>query len=142
MKILIARHPPLPRLQKLTSGLLSGTEVTLCVRRVCICVFPGESSTSSTAVITLTKPTSEQPILILCVYRTVYIYLSAHFFFRWRDVLPALEEMMAQGLVSDGRPFTVAIKALGDNGQTARALKLLEVRYGCMHRANVRLSVL
>ena len=35
--------------------------------------------------------------------------------------------MRAQGLVSDGRPFTVAIKALGDNGQTTRALKLLEV---------------
>lgn len=46
---------------------------------------------------------------------------------RWRDVLPALEDMLAQGLVGDGRPFTVAIKALGDNGQTSRALRLLEV---------------
>lgn len=45
----------------------------------------------------------------------------------WRDILPALEEMRTQGLVSDGRPYTVAIKALGDSGQTSRALRLLEV---------------
>lgn len=45
----------------------------------------------------------------------------------WRDVIPLLEEMLGQGLVTDGRPYTVAIKALGDNGQTARALELLEV---------------
>lgn len=43
-------------------------------------------------------------------------------------MLPALEDMLSQGLVGDGRPFTVAIKALGDNGQTSRALRLLEVR--------------
>ncbi|CAM9912015.1 unnamed protein product [Ectocarpus fasciculatus] len=46
---------------------------------------------------------------------------------RWRDVVPALEEMRSLGLVTDGRPYTVAIKALGDNGRTAEALKLLEV---------------
>ncbi|CAM9362414.1 unnamed protein product [Ectocarpus sp. 12 AP-2014] len=45
---------------------------------------------------------------------------------RWRDVVPALEEMRSLGLVTDGRPYTVAIKALGDNGKTAEALKLLE----------------
>lgn len=47
--------------------------------------------------------------------------------YRWRGVMPALEEMLGLGLVTDGRPYTVAIKALGDNGQTARALELLEV---------------
>lgn len=41
---------------------------------------------------------------------------------------PALKEMLGLGLVTDGRPYTVAIKALGDNGQTSRALELLEVR--------------
>ncbi|CAB1111239.1 unnamed protein product [Ectocarpus sp. CCAP 1310/34] len=45
---------------------------------------------------------------------------------RWRDVVPALEEMLNLGLVTDGRPYTVAIKALGDNGKAAEALKLLE----------------
>lgn len=35
--------------------------------------------------------------------------------------------MESQGLIKDGRPYTVAIKALGDNGQAVRALKLLEV---------------
>ena len=41
--------------------------------------------------------------------------------------MPALDEMLGLGLVADGRPYTVAIKALGDNGQTARALEVLEV---------------
>lgn len=60
-----------------------------------------------------------------CPYSSNQVtYLSMN---RWRDVLPALEDMLAQGLVGDGRPFTVAIKALGDNGQTSRALRLLEV---------------
>ena len=47
--------------------------------------------------------------------------------------MPALEDMLAQGLVGDGRPFTVAIKALGDNGQTSRALRLLAVGGGGCH---------
>lgn len=47
---------------------------------------------------------------------------------KWRDVIPALDEMLERGFVRDGRPFTVAIKALGNSGQTTRALKLLEVR--------------
>lgn len=56
---------------------------------------------------------------------------------RWREVVPALEEMRSLGLVTDGRPYTVAIKALGDNGKTEEALKLLEVRSCCccsLHR--------
>lgn len=50
---------------------------------------------------------------------------------KWQDVLPALQAMRERGLVGDGRPYTVAIKALGDCGQTVRALKLLEVRLRC-----------
>lgn len=54
--------------------------------------------------------------------------------------MPALEEMLGLGLVGDGRPYTVAIKALGDNGQTARALELLEVCMYMRHFVVLRFS--
>lgn len=53
---------------------------------------------------------------------------------RWQDVVPIIEDMLSRKLVLDARPFTLAIKALGDSRQTEQALDLLEVcaRISCL----------
>lgn len=46
---------------------------------------------------------------------------------RWQDIGPIIDDMLTRKLVIDARPFTLAIKALGDSGQMKQALQLLEV---------------
>ncbi|CAM9131357.1 unnamed protein product [Discosporangium mesarthrocarpum] len=45
---------------------------------------------------------------------------------KWREIEPTLADMRSGGLIVDGKPYTTAIKALGDNGKLQQALRVLK----------------